>query len=343
MDMVHLVGIRERKCSIYDLDEETLALLFFHIRQNLTQLKTLLTYLRISRRGVELLARRLRLKRNKTLKKFVNVGKSLLDYDFDQQVAIVDAISECIGDPIRNDDFLIVLLREVGIPYSIYNLVSFSIGVRQFAHKTQRFKAKSIDRRKRLSKEELEETPARAVTIYPLEDDLQESYLGLNQLFQCYRQSKREIWAIFYSYCSDAELASEAVSEAFLRGVKSLKEEREPVRNWRGWLIRVGQNWIRDRIRRKSHMNTKSTAVDEFHLELIDAESVHLRVELRQAVARAMEQLNFDDRKALMCRYCLDWPSNKIAIAMGTTAAAIDMRLSRARRRVQELLADMDI
>ncbi|MFM7922979.1 MAG: RNA polymerase sigma factor, partial [Planctomycetaceae bacterium] len=58
-----------------------------------------------------------------------------------------------------------------------------------------------------------------------------------------YRENSRELWAIFYSMCSDPERAHDAVQEAFVR---LYDHQGEPVRDLRAWLLRVGQNWLRD-------------------------------------------------------------------------------------------------
>jgi DNA-directed RNA polymerase specialized sigma24 family protein len=47
-----------------------------------------------------------------------------------------------------------------------------------------------------------------------------------------------------------------------------------------------------------------------------------------------------DDRKVLVMKYSLGWSSAQMAIVMDCTAAAIDMRLSRARRRLAETLEE---
>ncbi len=64
-----------------------------------------------------------------------------------------------------------------------------------------------------------------------------------------YREHARELWALFYAMCSDADRAYDAVQEAFLR---YYDYGGEPVRDLRAWLLRVGQNWLRDVARKKS-------------------------------------------------------------------------------------------
>ena len=152
-----------------------------------------------------------------------------------------------------------------------------------------------------------------------------------------YRENSRELWAIFYSQCSDPERAYDAVQEAFL---KYHVYEGEPIRDPRAWLLRVGQNWLRDVARRKSSGTKLSATLDELTSTRFAPEDLLSSDENREAIREALLKLIEDDRRVLVMKYALDWSSAQMAIVMDCTAAAIDMRLSRARRRLAEVLEE---
>jgi RNA polymerase sigma factor (sigma-70 family) len=152
-----------------------------------------------------------------------------------------------------------------------------------------------------------------------------------------YRENSRELWAIFYSQCSDPERAYDAVQESFLK-LHSYKGE--PIRDPRAWLLRVGQNWLRDVARRKSSSCKLTSTLDEMSNERFAPEQLMASDENRGAVRGALQQMLEDDRKVLVMKYALDWSSAQMAKVMDCTAAAVDMRLSRARRRLAELLEE---
>lgn len=158
-----------------------------------------------------------------------------------------------------------------------------------------------------------------------------------DQLDTLYRENSRELWAIFYSQCSDPERAYDAVQEAFLR---YHAYNGEPIRDARAWLLRVGQNWLRDVARRKSSSCKLSANLDELSKERFEPEEILSFDENREAIREALLLLLEDDRKVLVMKYALNWSSAKMAKAMACSAAAIDMRLSRARRRLAELLLE---
>ncbi|MEQ9410628.1 MAG: sigma-70 family RNA polymerase sigma factor [Fuerstiella sp.] len=152
-----------------------------------------------------------------------------------------------------------------------------------------------------------------------------------------YREHSRELWAIFYSQCSDPERAYDAVQEAFLR---LHAHQGEPIRDPRAWILRVGQNWLRDVARRKSSSCRLTATLDEMGNERFSPEELLASDENREAIREALQQMLEDDRKVLVMKYALNWSSAQMAKVMICSAAAIDMRLSRARRRLAEILEE---
>lgn len=152
-----------------------------------------------------------------------------------------------------------------------------------------------------------------------------------------FRELSRELWAIFYSQCSDPERAYDAVQEAFLRYHAYQGEE---IRDARAWLLRVGQNWLRDVARRKSSSTKLSDALDEIVQSRSSSTDELMSDENRDRIREALKAMIEDDRKVLVMKYSLSWSSAQMAKAMLCTAAAVDMRLSRARRRLAEILED---
>ena len=150
-----------------------------------------------------------------------------------------------------------------------------------------------------------------------------------------YESYARELWAVLYAQCCDPDLTRDAVQEAFLR---LQRQDRNVVRDARAWLVRVGRNWLRDVARRRRNAARPSEFLDGVigtqpePIRNLEADETQGRV--RESLARLRE----DDRQVLVLRYALDWSSARIAETLDSTPAAIDMRLSRARKRLAELL-----
>jgi RNA polymerase sigma-70 factor (ECF subfamily) len=152
-----------------------------------------------------------------------------------------------------------------------------------------------------------------------------------------YREHSRELWALFYAMCSDAERAFDAVQEAFLR---FYDYQGETVRDLRAWLLRVGQNWLRDVARKKSSSCRLLPGLDDFQGRNLSPEARMALIERQATIRDALQKLNGDDRKVLVMKYSLDWSAAQMASVMDCSPAAIDMRLSRARRRLADLLIE---
>lgn len=159
-----------------------------------------------------------------------------------------------------------------------------------------------------------------------------------SELDAIYRSLGRELWASFYAFCGDAERASDAVQEAFLR---LQQQDMSGIRDPRSWLQHVGRNWLRD-VARKAQ---KAALSDGGLLECPDskesAATSSARTETLETVRSAMEKLCELDRLALSLRYGMKWPAARIAETLETTPQAIDMRLCRARSRLRDVLLDM--
>lgn len=150
-----------------------------------------------------------------------------------------------------------------------------------------------------------------------------------------FRAQSRELWALFYAQCSDADLAYDALQEAFAR----LQAYTGPeLRDMRAWLLRVGRNWLRDVARHRRIAANPVDYLDETVGGTNDPASIVEHHELQDQVRAALDCLRPDDRKILVLRYALAWPSSRIAETLELSTTAVDMRLSRARRRLADLL-----
>jgi RNA polymerase sigma factor CnrH len=155
-----------------------------------------------------------------------------------------------------------------------------------------------------------------------------------------YRSQGRELWALFYAQCCDADRAYDALQEAFLR---LQQQNGAPIRDERAWLLRVGRNWLRDVARRQKVAARPSEHLDSLAGSPADPSSLVGDRELQSRVREALDRLRTEDREVLVFRYALGWSSARIAEVLDTTASAVDMRLSRARRRLAELLEQMGL
>jgi RNA polymerase sigma-70 factor (ECF subfamily) len=154
------------------------------------------------------------------------------------------------------------------------------------------------------------------------------------------------------------EQAQDAVQDAFLKVYRSL-HKFEGRSGFYTWLYRIVMNQCLDRKRRDKSDREVEWNDESAHGVLDHAESAASpdgrdadraapdvaieRVEIRQAVARAIEALPEDARRTIQLREIDGLSYKEIAEAMGIPKGTVMSRLHYARRRLRELLTEAGI
>ena len=150
-----------------------------------------------------------------------------------------------------------------------------------------------------------------------------------------YNSLHHELWSLFYAFCGDSERATDALQEAFLR---LQQHDRSAIRNPRAWLLRVGRNWLRDVARARKRRPAERLQETPDSMETNDVAAT--RAECCELIRTGLDQLSERDRQTLVLRYGMQWSAQRIAETLESTATAIDMRLSRARTRLRDILIE---
>ena len=128
--------------------------------------------------------------------------------------------------------------------------------------------------------------------------------------------------------------------DAFLRAWQRLDELQEPER-FGAWLGRIVRNLALDARRSKRPMSSSDST--EFDLPAGDDPSRQIEDgEMSERIQRALAMLDEQTRSAVVLRYYQDLSSRQIGEILEMSAAAVDMRLSRARTELRDRLAWAD-
>ena len=145
----------------------------------------------------------------------------------------------------------------------------------------------------------------------------------------------------------DADLARDAVQEGFLKAYGSLGRF-EGRSGFYTWLYRLVFNLCID-MRRRDRSSRHVEWNDEIAAGVETADAPPLgagpaaeldRLELRTALARAVEELPEDARRTLLLREVDGLSYAEIAAALGIPKGTVMSRLHHARRRVRQLLLE---
>jgi RNA polymerase sigma-70 factor (ECF subfamily) len=156
-----------------------------------------------------------------------------------------------------------------------------------------------------------------------------------------YAERGRELWARLYAACLDPELAMDALHEALLR----LTEHwgNGVIQDPASWVVRTGQNWLSDRRKKVSRERNGFDGWSSLPSSASEPPMQAEAAELQASVREALKELELVDREVLVLRYGLGWTSAQIGELLALPPSAVDMRLSRARRRLADLLRDRGV
>jgi RNA polymerase sigma factor (sigma-70 family) len=148
---------------------------------------------------------------------------------------------------------------------------------------------------------------------------------------------ERTALAVAYAHLGDASRAADAVQEALLKAWQKLGGLEDPAR-FRAWLCHIVRNVSVD-LRRQFKPTEDIASTDERAIGNQVSDEVDSG-ERRERVAAALSTLDDVSRSVVVLRYYEDLSSREIGELLGLSAAAVDMRLTRARQHLRPLLSE---
>jgi RNA polymerase sigma factor (sigma-70 family) len=146
------------------------------------------------------------------------------------------------------------------------------------------------------------------------------------ELERLYRDQRDRMWRAVFAFAGDPEVASDAVAEAFTQALRRGEALRSPERwLWRT-IFRIAAGELKERGRRVAER----------------VEGVYEMDELARDLVTALAQLPEKQRAAVVLHHAIGYPAKEIAEIIGSTTAGVHVLLSRARRRLRELLETDD-
>lgn len=154
------------------------------------------------------------------------------------------------------------------------------------------------------------------------------------------RMYERMALSVAFGVLQDASSAADVVQEAFIRAWERLDDLREPER-FGTWLCGIVRNLSLDVLRRRKPnepWGADQHAADQrwTHNPL---EELDLK-ERNATIASAIASLDEVSRPVIVLRYFEGLSSKQIGDLLEMSPAAVDMRLSRARKQLKTLLGE---
>ena len=146
---------------------------------------------------------------------------------------------------------------------------------------------------------------------------------------------ERTALAVAHACCSDSTLAGDVTQDAFLRAWQRLHELEDETK-FGAWLCGIVRNLAID-AKRRGPRRTESIEDGSSIATAPPADPLQ-RVEEADRITNALGQLDEQSRAVVVLRYYENLSSAAIAELLGSTTTAVDMRLSRARKTLRDLL-----
>jgi RNA polymerase sigma-70 factor, ECF subfamily len=139
-----------------------------------------------------------------------------------------------------------------------------------------------------------------------------------------YREQGGRMWRALLAFGGDADVASDAVAEAFAQALR------------RGGGIRDPERWVW-----RSAFRIAAGALKERRREVgVEKEASYEMQEPARELVAALAKLSPKQRAAVVLHHGAGYPVNDVANLIGSTSPAVRVHLMRGRRRLRELLGD---
>lgn len=148
---------------------------------------------------------------------------------------------------------------------------------------------------------------------------------------------ERTALAVAYAQVHDAHRAGDAAQEAFLRAWQELPHLLEPGK-FGGWLLQIVRNAAIDARRR---IRPSAPVFPDLAAKNTDPARELEAADRAAKVKAALAALDETTRTAVTMRYYEGLSAKEIGEALELSPAAVDMRLSRARTQLRDLLAPL--
>jgi RNA polymerase sigma-70 factor, ECF subfamily len=158
-----------------------------------------------------------------------------------------------------------------------------------------------------------------------------------------------KIYARAYSMMRNEQEAVDLSQEAWVKGWQRLRQFLGDS-SFGTWMTRIVINLCLDQLRKQKRQRTESIeAMDEEsggverHMPIVTVNPTAglERAELRQRIDRALGQLSYEHRTALVLHEFEEMEYRQIAKTMGCSIGTVMSRLFYARRKLAALLADL--
>jgi len=142
-----------------------------------------------------------------------------------------------------------------------------------------------------------------------------------------YRTERERLWRALFAFAGNADVASDAVAEAFAQCIRRGDRVRDP----RAWVWKAAFSIARGELQERSRWTT-----------LPDPEPTAPPDSSLDRVLTALARLSAKQRAVILLRHYAGYGSREVAYLLGMAPATVRVHLARGRRNLERALEDND-
>jgi RNA polymerase sigma-70 factor (ECF subfamily) len=153
-----------------------------------------------------------------------------------------------------------------------------------------------------------------------------------------FRSHVERVYRLAYRLTGEEDLAQDCAQETFVRAFERLSTFRGEAR-LSTWISRIALSVTLNRLRARRRIREREVALPDH--DFSDEHHPQAHPFVRARIERAMQALPEETRVAVVMHHLEGYSHEEIAAVFGVSVAASKTRLSRARARLRDLLADL--
>jgi RNA polymerase sigma-70 factor, ECF subfamily len=165
--------------------------------------------------------------------------------------------------------------------------------------------------------------------IPPLRGEVQDANVSAHsrELERVYQLHGRRLWRALLAFSGDPEIASDAVSEAFVQALARDGRLRSP----EDWVWTAAFKIASGQLKRRSQQ-----------AQVLERDASYELPDPVDHLVKALAQISPKQRLAIVLHDYADRPTTEIAAVLGSSIATVHVHLSQGRRRLRTLLEAPD-
>jgi RNA polymerase sigma-70 factor (ECF subfamily) len=151
-----------------------------------------------------------------------------------------------------------------------------------------------------------------------------------------YKKYSAELYIYALSLCKDHHLSQDLVSESFFKALLSIEDSQNYIKYW---LFRVCKNLYIDHLRKNKYLQDIEISINELLVEDNTLDKIILNEERRKVYYEILK-LRTSYKEIITLYYYCNFTMQEISSIVGISQGAARTLLSRARKKLKEILEE---